>query len=127
MEEQESAGCKVQGKQSCHVPCFKCWTTRVPPSWLVVCAAIFVQVHVDDKESRVSIFNKSVFTNFQVGFGLYPVIVKKFAGDDHVNAYIFSFYRCDYVYLFTTVPHCVSRGSHYYVPCTSSCDGDQEF
>ena len=20
-----------------------------------------------------------------------------------------------------------SRGSHYYVPCTSSCDGDQEF
>ena len=29
------------------------------------------------------------------------------------------------VELITRLP--LSRGSHYYVPCTSNCDGDQEF
>lgn len=61
----------VEKRSRYRLPCFQCWRTRIPPSWIVVCAAIFVQV----------------------GFGLYPVVVKKFARDDHANAYIFSFYR----------------------------------
>ena len=49
MEEEElcqSAGRETRGKRSYHVPCFRCWRTRIPPPWLVVCAAILVQVFV---------------------------------------------------------------------------------
>ena len=35
----------------------------------------------------------SVYYALQVGFGLYPVIVKKFASNSNTNPVIFSFYR----------------------------------
>ena len=52
MEEEElcqSVGRETRGQRSCHVPCFKCWRTRIPPPWLVVCAAILVQVFISIK------------------------------------------------------------------------------
>jgi hypothetical protein len=47
------------------------WRTGVPPKWLVFAGAVTVQV----------------------GFGLYPVIVKVFAAKNNTNPLIFSFYR----------------------------------
>jgi len=51
--------------------CCKCWREGVPPTWLVVCGALLVQV----------------------GFGLYPVVVKEFAAKQKANPVILSFYR----------------------------------
>jgi drug/metabolite transporter (DMT)-like permease len=51
--------------------CCKTWKSGVPPTWLVFAAAVAVQV----------------------GFGLYPVIVKYFAARNNANPLIFSFYR----------------------------------
>ena len=36
--------------------------------------------------------NQSTFAS-QVGFGLYPVVVKKFASEQKANPLVFSFYR----------------------------------
>jgi drug/metabolite transporter (DMT)-like permease len=47
------------------------WRTGIPPIWLVFAAAVTVQL----------------------GFGLYPVVVKAFAASQNTNPLIFSFYR----------------------------------
>ena len=54
--------------------CFKCWQAGVPPAW-VVCVGMVV---------------------VQLGFGLYPVVVKKFADSEDApkaDPLILSFYR----------------------------------
>jgi len=65
-----------------------CWANPVPPTWTVILALVVVQV------SRPSNFNCScdiTRDHPQTGFGLYPVLVKKFSASS--NPLIFSLYR----------------------------------
>ena len=75
-----------------NVRCCKAWRDGIPPTWLLFAAAIAVQVSV-----LPSAYCKycaiSDVSSLQIGFGLYPVLLKAFAANNNANPLIFSFYR----------------------------------
>ena len=76
---------------------FGWWERGVPPTWLVVAGCLLVQV----RDTNIVRMYCYYFVHLQVGFGLYPVVVKEFAAKEKANPVIFSFYRsaaaaCEY-------------------------------
>ena len=71
--------------------CCKWWKSRVPPLWLVLSGVIFVQVECIASFSELDKLVHFPINRPKVGFGLYPVLVKKLAS--HSNPLVFSFYR----------------------------------
>ena len=77
----------------------RCWNSEIPPSWLLVCGAIAAQVRLTVSFSSPRLSGSetlrlalNTFTfNSQVGFGLFPVVVRRFTMT--VNPFIFSFYK----------------------------------
>lgn len=68
------------------------WSTwDFSPYRLAPCAVLFVQRLVAESGFVPSL--RPLCYSLQVGFGLYPVVVEKFAGQQKANPVVFSFYR----------------------------------
>ena len=90
-DAQQEPEWKMRGRKV-YKRLFGWWERGVPPTWLVIVGCLVVQVGVVIISVHILalIFKAPLL---QLGFGLYPVVVKEFAAKEKANPVIFSFYR----------------------------------
>ena len=115
-------------KKPVTLKCCKPWRTGVPPTWLVVVAAFTVQVSccgnlvcVQCRLPPAWALASPFPSSSQIGFGLYPVIVKKYAAKQNANPLIFSFYRCALIHEQAHILCLANTSPHHSTAHTSYC------